>query len=161
MYHTHQNDIDQLARGLFGPIVVTPHDAERDTSVDHTYIMGWRTPNPQNLEELEVNGIMITDPQPTVHTRLGTSHRLRLMNITAAGNVSMSMTKDGEIVPLQFLSKDGADLPDHMRPMLDQLPRLFVGETADMRFAPTEPGTYELQVGYGGPALARQTWVVE
>lgn len=161
MYHTHLNDIEQLARGLYGPIVVNPPDQQRDLSVDHTYILGWRAPNAQEIGDLEVNGIVITDPQPPQHTVVGASHRLRLMNMAAAGNVTMNMTRDGETVPLAFVAKDGADLPVHMRTMLDTLPRLFVGETADMVFTPTEPGTYEFSVGYGGPALAKQQWVVE
>jgi FtsP/CotA-like multicopper oxidase with cupredoxin domain len=161
MYHTHLNDIEQLARGLYGPIVVNPPDSRRDTSVDHTYILGWRRALPRGLENGEVNGIVFTEPQPSMHTRVGAVHRLRVMNIAPDGAITMSMTREGETFPLQFIAKDGADYPEHLQVMMDALPLLWIGETADMRFAPTEPGTYELQVGYRGLPMVRQTWTVE
>lgn len=161
MYHTHLDDIGQLARGLYGPIVVSSREEPRDTDVDHTYILGWRQPNPDGPQQLEVNGIAMTQPQPQIATQTGTTHRLRLMNMAAAGNITMQMLRNDEPVSLAVIAKDGADLPAHMRQVVDSLPRLFVGEIIDAEFSPSEPGTYELRVGYGGPAMAVQTWVVE
>ena len=39
-------------------------------------------------------------------------------------------------------------------------PRLGVGEAADFTFTPTEPGTYELVIGYAPVLSWRQRWEV-
>jgi len=161
MYHSHLNDIQQLADGLFGPIVVVPPGGAIDPDEDHAYIFGWReAPEPSGLDGIGLNGIPITTPQPDIKTTVGSSHRLRLMNIAAAGNITLNMTIDDEPVPLTIIAKDGADLPLVQQRQVDTLPRLFIGETSDVLFSPSKPGTYTLRIGYNGPAMAMQTWEV-
>ena len=46
-----------------------------------------------------------------------------------------------------FHAKDGSTLPDHRQAMVMELPRVFVGETADFLWTPDEPGEYVILIG--------------
>jgi hypothetical protein len=79
---------------------------------------------------------------------VGETHRIRLMNMGPAGQVLVKMLKEDVPVLLTYLAKDGADLPKVQQVALATSPRYGVGETADFAFTPSEPGRYELNVGF-------------
>lgn len=161
MYHSHLNDIDQLTGGLYGALLVLPEGETYDPSTDHIYMMQWRNPNPRKLENIEVNGIRVSEPQPDVTAKVGSSHRLRLINIAPAGRIRMQMSMDSTAVPLLAWAKDGADLPENQQVMMEESPRIGVGETVDLLFEPKKPGIYELYVGFNKDASTKQKWIVE
>jgi FtsP/CotA-like multicopper oxidase with cupredoxin domain len=144
IYHSHLNDIDQLTGGLYGPLIVLPQGQQFDPRFDHILAKGWQTPEPAGPNDIEINGKQV---QPVGHATVGETHRFRLINIAPAGQASARIVRDGELVPVRLLAKDGADLPEHQRIMVDELPIIGVGETADFTWTPTEPGTYTLYVG--------------
>jgi FtsP/CotA-like multicopper oxidase with cupredoxin domain len=160
VYHSHLNDVDQLAGGLYGPLLVLPAGESFDPRTDHVVTWGWNHPDATRLEHVEMNG---RQRQPDGYARVGEEHRFRVINISPAGRISAWLTLDGETVPVTLHAKDGADLPPHQRVAVDQLPRLGVGEAADFTWTPTTPGTYELHVGFGPDPRAHhvQRWVVE
>jgi FtsP/CotA-like multicopper oxidase with cupredoxin domain len=157
IYHSHLDDIQQLTKGLYGPLLVLPDMDDYDAEQDHIAIVGWRTPNPRRIEDAELNG---RTEQPVQHAVVGEEHRIRVINIAPAGMIMARMTKEDKPVDLIAFAKDGADLPPHQMVGLDETPRLGVGETADFLFKPSEAGTYELMVGYGPRAGWRQRWEV-
>ena len=157
IYHSHLDDVHQLTGGLYGPLVVLPEIDDFDPKQDHVAIVGWRTPNPQSMGDAELNGLT---EQPVQYATVGEQHRIRVINIAPAGMIMARMTKEEEPVPLTAIAKDGADLPAHQQVPVEVTPRLGVGETADFVFAPTEPGSYELMIGYGPRASWRQKWEV-
>ncbi len=157
IYHSHMNDVVQLSGGLYGPLIVLPPGESFDAQHDHPMVFGWRRPGPQGLEDLELNG---RHEQPPMTTTVGERHRFRVINIAPAGIVSAWLTRDGETLSIRLLAKDGADLPVHQQVEVDELPEIGVGETADFTWTPTEPGTYEIRVGFGLEASFPQTWVV-
>lgn len=152
-YHSHLNDIDQLTGGLYGPMIVIGPDDTYDPKTDHIAIVGW------TVSDVELNGRNSGMEQPVQHATVGETHRIRLIHIAPAGRISARMLKDEKPVPIKALAKDGADLPPHQQVDVDVTPRMGVGETADFTFTPTEPGTYELVVGYPQKNW-RQKWVV-
>ncbi len=157
IYHSHLDDVTQLTEGLYGPLIVIGENDTYDPITDHFYIMGWENPFPNSRDELELNG---TSENPVLQQAVvGETHRIRLMHIAPAGRVSVKMTKNGKPVPIKFIAKDGADLPEHQQILVDESARYGVGETADFTFTPKEPGTYELIVGYRGNPW-EQTWEV-
>ncbi len=157
IYHSHLDDVHQLTGGLYGAIVVLDDGEAFRPSTDHLAIVGWRTPDPNKLTDVELNG---RDEHPPQTTTIGESHRIRLINIAPAGSIFATITKDSVTVPIVALAKDGADLPRHQQVEVARTPRLFVGEAADYAFTPEETGTYELFVGYSPRFGWRQSWIV-
>ena len=159
IYHSHMDDARQLAGGLYGPLIVLPEGAVFDSTTDHIIAWGWNNPDPQRIEDVDWNG---RRSQPDGSAVQGETHRFRLIHIAPAARISAWITRDGGAVPITLLAKDGADLPVHQRVPVDRLPRLSVGETADFTWTPSEPGTYELHVGYAPAPEAHliQRWVV-
>lgn len=156
IYHSHLDDIDQLTRGLYGPLIVLEDGETFDPDFDHIYTVGWHTPNPQGFGDVEMNGLT---EQPDIHAVVGATHRIRVINIAPAGNIGVHMMVGDEPVPLLAVAKDGADLPQHQQVPVERSIRYGVGETADFEFTPEEPGTYTLYVGYRGGPWA-QKWIV-
>jgi FtsP/CotA-like multicopper oxidase with cupredoxin domain len=156
VYHSHLDDINQLTKGLYGPMIVMGENEVYNPKLDHYYILGWKNPDPQTAEELDLNG---WDIIPVQTAKTGETHRLRLINIGPAGNGWISVTKDGEIIPIKTIAKDGADLPPWQQKDVEVTSRLYVGETADFAFTPTIPGIYEIEFKYM-MANWKQTWEV-
>lgn len=157
IYHSHLDDIHQLTGGLYGGLVVLPEGKTYDPDTDHVYIVQWRTPNPQAFSDVELNGRV---QQPDIQIKAGELHRIRVINIAPAGNISVRMLKGEESYPIMALAKDGADLPESQQVQIEESPRFGVGETADFLFTATEPGNYELVVGYSPKFSWRQKWIV-
>ncbi len=145
VYHSHLNDIQQLTKGMYGPMIVIGENEVYNPALDHSFIVGWKTPNPQSGSDLDLNG---WDEVPVQKAKTGETHRLRLINIGPAGRVNIQFTKDGEQVPIKTIAKDGADFPEVQQKDVMVSPKVAVGETADFNFTPKEPGTYELKVKY-------------
>ena len=96
IYHTHLDDVNQLAGGLYGPIIVLGENETYDPKKDHYYIVSWKNRNPKSFEDLELNGKF---EQPLQHACVGETHRIRLMHIAPAGNIVVRMLKDDQPVP--------------------------------------------------------------
>jgi FtsP/CotA-like multicopper oxidase with cupredoxin domain len=160
IYHSHLDDIHQLSGGLYGALLVLPEGETYDPDTDHTVGWGWNNPEADRIEHVDWNG---RRKQPDGAARVGETHRFRVFNIAPAGRIQAWFTRDGEIVPITLLAKDGADLPVHQRVPVERLAPLSVGETADFTWTPSVPGTYELHVGYAPVPDAHlvQRWVVE
>ncbi|MDX1547386.1 MAG: multicopper oxidase domain-containing protein, partial [Rhodothermales bacterium] len=131
IYHSHLDDIRQITSGLYGPLLVLPPGETFDPQTDHVYTVSWKTPDPQAFTDVELNGGM---EQPTMHVEVGETHRLRVINIAPAGNITARMTRDEAPVPLLAFAKDGAELPDHQKRPIEVSPAMGVGETADFLF---------------------------
>lgn len=157
IYHSHLNDIEQLSGGLYGPLIVLAPGESFDPRTDHLKIWGWNDPEPMGPQGFDLNG---RREQPDAEAVVGETHRFRVIHIAPAGQLTAWLTRDGEVVPITLHAKDGADLPPHQRVPVDRLPRLGVGETADFTWTPSEPGVYELRIGYGEGLHFPQRWVV-
>ncbi len=148
IYHTHLNDLEQLTSGLFGGIVVLEPGKRFDPRTDHLYVAGWDGEGipPHVL----VNG---DSAPPPVEMAFGTTHRLRFINIGAAGLVRFSLRRDTTLVSWKAIAKDGADLPAVQATVRRAVQVLNVGETYDFEFDPLERGTYNLAIeSLAGPA---------
>jgi FtsP/CotA-like multicopper oxidase with cupredoxin domain len=157
MYHSHLNDVVQLSGGLYGPLLVLPQGEEYDPTTDHVKVWGWNTPNPGGPSDFDLNG---TQEQPDAETTVGTTHRFRVIHIAPAGQLTAWVSRDGEVVPIRLHAKDGADLPEQQQVLVDRLPRLGVGETADFLWTPDAPGVYQVHIGFGEGLNFPQRWVV-
>lgn len=145
IYHAHMEDIYQISGGLYGPLVVLPEGETFDPETDHIQIFGWKTPEPASMADFELNGGSGGEVRTTT---VGTKHRIRVIHIAPAGNISAWMFKDGEPIAFSLLAKDGADLPTSQQVPVTSLAFMGVGETADFTWTPDAPGRYELRIGF-------------
>jgi FtsP/CotA-like multicopper oxidase with cupredoxin domain len=157
IYHSHLNDVEQLTGGLYGPLIVLDEGETFDPGTDHVMILGWNTPEAQGLEDIDLNG---GTEQPPANAQVGERHRFRVINISPAGAISAWVFRGEEQIPITLLARDGADLPQHQQVPAESLPRVGAGATADFTWTPTEPGTYEVRIGFTPQASHRQTWEV-
>ncbi len=158
IYHSHFNDVHQIASGLYGPIIVLKEGQIYDPKTDHLYIVGWKNANTISVEDMVLNG---RTEQPTQHARIGETHLLRLINIQPAGDIKISIQKDSIPILIKSIAKDGTDFPLAQQSFLKESVSFGVGETADFEFKPLIAGTYELKVtlDYGYYSWT-QKWIV-
>lgn len=146
IYHTHLNDLEQLTSGLYGAVIVLEPGKRFDPRTDHVYVVGWdgdeRPPN------IVVNG---DSAPPAIEMSLGTTHRLRLINIGIAGGVRFSLHKDTTVVTWRAIAKDGADLPPAQATLRPATQQLAVGETYDFAFDANAAGAHYLLIEVVAP----------
>ncbi|HSB55325.1 MAG TPA: multicopper oxidase domain-containing protein [Gemmatimonadales bacterium] len=148
IYHTHMNDIEQLTSGLYGGLVVLEPGRRFDARRDHLFVAGWD--GDAEPLHLLVNGDSLPAP---LDLSAGVPHRIRLVNIGAAGQLPFSIYRDTSLVTWTALARDGADLPPVQRTAGRSSALVDVGETRDFTFLP-QPGEYRLVVG----DLAHPLW---
>jgi manganese oxidase len=141
IYHTHMNDLEQLTSGLYGAIVVLEPGQRFDPATDHVFVLGWDGNNASGPQHRVINGDSLPAP---IQLRAGVAHRMRLVNIGAAGRLPFSLLRDSMAVMWRALAKDGADLPEEQVTMRRAARQsVDVGETYDFEWRP-EPGNYLL-----------------
>jgi FtsP/CotA-like multicopper oxidase with cupredoxin domain len=143
IYHTHLGDLVQLTSGLYGAIVVLEPGQRFDPRTDHVFVAGWD--GDADPPHLLVNGDSLPKP---LELAAGTTHRLRFVNIGAAGFVRFAMKRDTSLVRWHALARDGADLDAAMRVERPAAVVLNVGQTADAGFEPREAGEYVLEIAH-------------
>jgi FtsP/CotA-like multicopper oxidase with cupredoxin domain len=146
IYHTHMDEGDQLATGMYGPLLVLePGEAYRPER-DIVLVVGLAVEG--GVSSHAINGRH--QPPPLV-VQAGREYRLRIINILPVAPVRVLLGADSVPVQWTALAKDGADLaPERQRPEPARV-RLGVGETYDFRWTPAA-GKPELElVGTGGP----------
>ena len=139
IYHTHLGDVEQLTAGLYGAMVVLEPGERFDPRTDHVIVAGWdgdvRPRRPL------INGDSVPPP---LELSVNHRHRLRFVNIGAAGFVRFSLKRDTSLVRWRAVAKDGADLPSPAAVDGPASVRINVGETYDASFDASQPGEYEL-----------------
>lgn len=159
IYHSHLDDVNQIPSGLYGPMIVLGENERYEPETDHTYVVGWKTPDQLIWEDLELNG---SQKQPDIHTHVGVKHRLRLINIAPAGRIRMRVEKEGKIKPIRIIAKDGYNLPEMQKVFVNSTFRYGVGETADFEFTPEGAGLYQLYFWNNSPQdFWVQNWIVD
>jgi manganese oxidase len=143
IYHTHINDVEQITSGLYGAIVVLEPGQRFDPRTDHVFVVGWDGPR-RVPPRIVVNG---ESAPPPLDLAFGVSHRLRFINIGAAGRMIFALRRDSTVLKWRRLAKDGADLPPAAAIVTPSVQRLNVGEMFDAEFTPPERGEYLLTVG--------------
>ena len=142
IYHTHLNDVEQLTSGMYGPIIVLEPGEKFDPKTDHVFTLGWD--GPDEPLRIMVNGD--TAGTAPLYLESGRTHRIRLINIGAAGGFRFALRQDSLPVKWTPRAKDGADLPAKLRTEGPSLRALATGETFDAEWTPA-PGEYLFTIG--------------
>jgi FtsP/CotA-like multicopper oxidase with cupredoxin domain len=141
IYHTHLNDVEQLTSGLYGAIIVREPREPFDPANDHLFLASWD--GPEDPAHLLVNGDSTLAPMTW---RVGSRHRLRFINIGAAGLIRAVLAAGADTSIWRAVAKDGADLPLSQTGERPATAVLDVGETADFEFVPPRRGDYTLTI---------------
>jgi len=145
IYHTHADELQQMRGGLYAPLVVTDSAHPFDPAVDKMVVVGGG--GPVNSEDDPAPVLVNGSPGPApLELRVGSTYRLRLINIEPDWRVQFALTSDSALLRWRPIAKDGADLP----PALAVEGPAFIltgpGETADFEFTPTAAGLVRLEV---------------
>ena len=144
MYHSHSNEMQEIASGLYGAIIVRDPGPRPDSS-ERTLLFsdGGPTVNffavgPPAL----LNGKV---PADTINVPAGVPTRLRVINIRTENATQLSLERDGAPVTWRAVAKDGADLPAHQQRELPAQMITEPGEIYDYEITPKEPGILVLR----------------
>jgi FtsP/CotA-like multicopper oxidase with cupredoxin domain len=145
MYHTHLHDEEQLAGGLYGPLIILEPGIKFDPEHDHIALFSRAGPGPID-GALLLNG---SAEPPTLHWRIGEQYRVRLVNIAAFDGGTFSL-RAGE-APLQWraIAKDGADLPPEQALSQEARQLVLPGEIYDFEYKPTAAGLLQFEFSIG------------
>jgi len=142
IYHTHADEAEQLASGLYGPLIVLAPGEKWDAEHDRIFLMGWGGPGPTAPPFL--NG---SATPPPVHLRAGEQYRLRFINITPSNNQRLRLMSDSVTATTwRLYAKDGAEAAPAQAVEMKADLRLGAGETYDFSFLRSVPGQYTLVI---------------
>jgi FtsP/CotA-like multicopper oxidase with cupredoxin domain len=141
MYHTHWHDAAQLTGGVHGPLIVLPPGQTHDPATDKAFLFSQSPNEPFGVATILMNGV----PQPnTLRLTVGTTYRLRFMNITpSVNNLRVALRQAGRPVEWRQIAKDAAELPPGTIRVADQ--QIAVGETFDFEYRATASGELTLE----------------
>lgn len=141
MYHVHGEDGDELAQGLYGPLLVVDDPAARDTMVDHVLLVS-------DSSAVREHGALVNgSTAPPITLVAGRAHRLRVIGITGTLSAELVLRSGADTVRWRMLARDGAEVGGE--PSTPARVRVAPGTIADYELVPTTPGTLTLQVTTG------------
>jgi FtsP/CotA-like multicopper oxidase with cupredoxin domain len=126
IYHTHDEAGSELSTGLYGALIVEEPGAPRDTTRDHTIVMGML--GDAATSTLAVNGR--TDAAPL--TLAPGTHRLRFVSIPVDEVVAVAFVRDTVVQGWRSMAVDGAELPAAQQTTGTALRRVSAGQTFDV-----------------------------
>lgn len=154
-YHAHNRSWNQVARGLYGALIVLEDEPAFDESHDVTLVVDdWRLSPQGTLDTASIGSLMdwshggrlgnwITvngESQPVFQLNTGEPYRIRLINASNARILEIDPNKLGALV----IAYDGQPLPDAVR--LDYSP-LLIGpaQRVDLLISPADEGLLTLE----------------
>lgn len=145
MYHSHMDEEDQIASGMYAPLLVLEPDERYDPSTDLTMMIGL-VPSGPDRSTRALNGA--TEPEP-MRVRAGTTYRLRILNLLHSAPVTIELAAaDSGIRRWRPISKDGATVPAALSTTRPARLRMGVGETYDFEWtAPPSESLLRVQLG--------------
>jgi len=155
IYHSHNNELEQLSRGLYAPLLVVEPGTRPDPATDHLVLVGLGGvfAEPDTLQAL-VNG---SRTPALLLLAAGKAHRFRLISIETDHRIEFSLRRDSALVQWRALAVDGAELPPERATLREARLMTGPGMTADFEFRPPGPGTWYLDIHAPG---AERPWTV-
>lgn len=140
IFHTHVDDMRQLAAGLYGALIVLEPGERWNDTTDHVFVVGQAGYDAPGW--MVVNGVPAAPPVTWLR---GVAHRLRFLSMSLDPGTDVTLERaDG--TPLQWtpIAKDAAPVPVTESVATSAKLHLNPGETFDFRVA-LEPGQYFLR----------------
>jgi manganese oxidase len=134
IYHTHMDEVNQVADGLYGPLIVLEPGERYDPRTDLVFFSGMNVLD--GARQAVINGEI--EPEP-IALEAGVTYRLRMINIQPDFKMYMELRSGEEFVEWAPLAKDGADLPAGRQVRAPARVLIGSGETYDFLWTPDRP----------------------
>jgi FtsP/CotA-like multicopper oxidase with cupredoxin domain len=140
IYHTHMNDLGQMAAGMYGALVVLePGETWNDTT-DHVFAVGQSGLNAPAWTV--VNGLPTREP---LFIKAGVPHRFRFLSMTLDEETDVSIALNDSVVTWTPVAKDAMPIPAALRTLRPAKLHFGPGETYDFELTP-QAGEYHMKV---------------
>jgi manganese oxidase len=141
IYHVHNETGEQLASGLYGPLLVLPAGGRFDPERERVIVVASGGPGVDPPRA--VNGKTSPD---TVTFVAGRTYRLRLIDITADAATLVELRGPGVVPTWRQLAADGRDLPEAQQGAQPARHVIASGVTREFELSLTEPGSYAISL---------------
>jgi FtsP/CotA-like multicopper oxidase with cupredoxin domain len=150
MYHSHHDEMTQMALGLMGMLVVHPRGVPREKRPDRDFAImlsewfirpGTDRPDPNVMSDFNVltmNGRAFPGTQPLV-AKLGDRVRIRLGNLGAMDHHPIHLHG----FEFRLVAADGGDIPEAVQSPAGTV-LVPVGGTRDIEFVADNPGDWAI-----------------
>lgn len=140
IYHTHVEEDEQMAAGLFGALIVLPPGATADAT-DRLVLIGMA--GPHDDAPPSVNG----SPTPApIELRAGIKYRFRFINISPMETRTAQLRRGDTVQSWRALAKDGFELPPAQATEKPATLPLHAGETFDFEVMRERPDSLMLRI---------------
>lgn len=145
MYHVHSEHGDELASGLYAPLLVLEPGQTFDPETDRVFVIATAGPGAGRAEDAPafINGTTAPD---TMALAVGTTYRLRVIDISANEAHVVSLRGPSGPATWRALARDGRDLPREQATSQPAREVTASGVTRDFEFTPAAAGDYALSV---------------
>ena len=152
IYHSHIDEGRQQPMGLVGAIIVLAPGQRYDPATDLLAVFSTPPDRATEARAVFINGAL---KPPSVALKVGTTYRLRMINITTARpGLAVSLFRDSSVATWRVVARDGAELDEPRRLTGPADTGLSIGQTVDVEITPRAPGTLRLEPrAAAGPAL--------
>ena len=141
MYHVHGERGEELASGLYAPLLVLEPGTSYDSRAERVFVLA--DGGPGDGRPIFINGTAAPD---TMELVVGSTYRLRLIYISANDIYLTTLRGPAGPVVTQLLALDGHDVLSGPPVMVPARYPTGPGHTRDMSFTPTAPGDYSLDM---------------
>ena len=141
IYHVHSEEGDELASGLYGPLIVLPSGRSFDPTTDLIFVIATGGPGPDR--PTFVNGTARPD---TISLRAGTTYRVRLIDIASNEAHTITLRGSDGLAQWRQIATDGADLPPEQAIPVPARINSSAGVTQDFEVTLATAGRYFLTV---------------
>lgn len=141
IYHVHNEPGEQLASGLYAPLIVLEPGDRFDPRTDRIIVLASGRPGVD--PPTAINGKLSPDTMQFVQ---GETYRLRFIDIASNEAHILALRTATGNASWRQLARDGQDLPIDQQVMQSARVVTAAGVTLDFEFRPTEAGDYALDV---------------
>jgi FtsP/CotA-like multicopper oxidase with cupredoxin domain len=112
MYHSHFNESEQIASGLYAPIIVVEPGQKVDLDRDRVLFFGTAGSSDNVVVGPYAHHMLNGSEQPKpMDLKAGTTYRFRLFNLADGGPTVVALMAGKQPVSWRAVAKDGATLP--------------------------------------------------
>jgi len=148
MYHSHFDEVGQIASGLYGSIVVLDHGKRYDGDTDRVLLLSDDGPTQNVIVGPFPRALLNGQSQPRpMELRSGVTYRFRLINIRTDYQATVSILEADQPVRWRVVAKDGADLPPSQAADRPATLTFAAGEIYDVELTPKAVGNLTLRFG--------------